>query len=131
MNNNEEWDRLGNEVDRFSKMMREKKTAEIQKTKEDLRARNLHNKKVAQQKKIDKTKFVLFNVVGTAIAAAVIFGGVAYAQAKDKLVKQRGGETFTDPRAGFTSVVGVEEPTVGEVLEFMFTGSSEYLGKGR
>ena len=128
MNNNE----IGNneELNRLNRRIQTNKITQ-QPTKESIRGRelNINNRKVTKRYKLNnRGKLILYNTIGAAAIVSTILMGVAYSQAKDRLIKQRGGTTFTDPRAGFTSIVGVEEPTFSEVVEFMFKGEK---GKGR
>ena len=99
-------------------------------TKENIRGRETIGKAKKVKKKYRLThsgKVLLYNTIGAAIITSTILMGTAFSQAKSDLIRQRGGKVTTD-RAGFSSVVGVEEPTILEVIEFMLEGGK---GKGR
>ncbi len=104
---------------------------EYQKTQEDLRGKKLENKRVVERKRTDTKKLLRVNLIGTLVITSVVLGGLAYANAKERLVSQSGGKIETHPRTGFSNVVGVEEPTAAEVFKFMFDDLKNGLGKGR
>ena len=101
---------------------------EYQKTQEDLRGRKLENKKIVER---NAKQLLKVNLIGTLVITSIVLSGVAFSNAKDKLIKLRGGEINTHPRTGYSNVVGVEEPSAKEVVQFMFDELSNGLGKGR
>ena len=107
------------------------KKKEYQRTKEELRGRELENKRVVARRRADAKKLLRVKLIGTLVITSVVLGGLAYSNAKDRLVRQRGGRIETHPRTGFSTVVGVEEPTAAEVFKFMFEDIKNELGKGR
>ena len=107
------------------------KKKEYQRTKEELRGRKLENKKIVERRRANAKQLLKVNLIGTLVITSIVLSGVAFSNAKDKLIKLRGGEINTHPRTGYSNVVGVEEPTTKEVIEFMFDELTDGLGKGR
>lgn len=101
------------------------------KTQEDLRGRRLANKKIVERRRANAKKLLIVNAIGSLALISVISMGVAYSQAKDKLIKSKGGAISFDDKTGYSTVVGASEPSFKEVIEFMFDDAIDGLGKGR